>query len=228
MQPSSRAPTPSSSNRRAARPNASPSGPPQCRPCGPHSPSRQRRNDNQTGEVEGQQRLDGRLQRRAEHGQPLDEQEVGRLVGQRAGEQADGLRGVRAVDVGVDGEGDGHVVVAGVLRDRRPRIAHAAPRQLDPVRGTAVELGTCRGEQAAGVRPDDVAARLHVAPVRCGRPVEDHAALRSERVGETVVGRARRRRSPDGRGGHAPMTAARPHADNRVRTLRFRAPRVVP
>ena len=45
----SSAPTPSCSSRWAARPNVSPSGPPGCSPCSPHSPWAQRRNDSQTG-----------------------------------------------------------------------------------------------------------------------------------------------------------------------------------
>src|ERR671922_3496 len=49
MQFTNSAATPNSSKRRAARPNASPSGPPQCWPYTPHSPCRQRRNDNHTG-----------------------------------------------------------------------------------------------------------------------------------------------------------------------------------
>ena len=43
------APTPISSKRRAARPNASPSGPPQCSPYTPHTPCRQRRKLSHTG-----------------------------------------------------------------------------------------------------------------------------------------------------------------------------------
>ena len=196
MQPSSRAPTPSSSKRRAARPKASPSGPPQCWPLTPHSPAEgQPDGHGWVGHV--QQRLDRRVQRRADDGEPLDHEEVGRLLGQGAAERADRLGAVGAVHLGIDREGDRHLALAALLGDRLAHEADAAARQLGPARMPA-PVGS-RREQAAGVGGHDVAAGADVAPVqgeRVGRhagaaarrpAVEDDAALAGQRLAQHAV-----------------------------------------
>jgi hypothetical protein len=116
------------------------------------------------GRAELHQRLDRRVQRGADDREALDDEEVRRLVGQRAAQQPDRLGAVGAVDLGVDREGDGHLALAPLLGHRLAHEPDAAPRELGPARVPAA--GGRRREQPLGVGGDDVAARAHIAPVQ--------------------------------------------------------------
>ena len=115
------------------------------------------------GQPRRQQRLDDRMQRRAHHGEALDHHQIGRLARERTLQQPQGLRPVRAVDVGVDREGDGHVALASLLGDRLACEAHAAHRGPHPVPGQRAVVG--RAQQPLRVGRDHIAARPQEAPM---------------------------------------------------------------
>jgi hypothetical protein len=149
---------------------------------------------------DGHERRDGRVERRAHDREALDHQDVRRLVGHRAVEQADGLGRVGAVDVGVQRERDGDLALAALLGDGLAAQPHAAPGDRHPARGAAAAVG--RREEPARVGGHDVASGADEAAVvgdhvarrpglRAGGPaVEDHAALGGERFEQRVVGRS--------------------------------------
>jgi hypothetical protein len=116
------------------------------------------------GQADGRQRLDRRVQRGADDGEALDDEEVRRLVGQGAAQQPDRLGPVGAVDVGVDREGDRHLALAPLLGHRLAHEPDAPPRELGPARVPAA--GGRRREQPLGVGGDDVAAGADVVPVQ--------------------------------------------------------------
>jgi hypothetical protein len=116
------------------------------------------------GQADRHQRLDRRVQRGADDGEPLDHQQVRGLVRQGTGEEPDRLRAVGAVDLGVDREGDGDLALAPLLRDRPAHEPDAAAGELGPAPVPAP--GGRRREQAAGVGGDHVAAGADVAPVQ--------------------------------------------------------------
>ena len=169
--------TPISSKRRAARPNRSPSGPPQCWPKTPHRPCRQRRKLSQTGPAGGHQGLH-RLERRvADQRHRLEQHQVGRLVLERADEQLEPLEAVLVGHVAVEAEGHRAVVRAPQLGGGLAREPDAAARKLHPVgrrRPRRAALAVHRLLDAPGVGGDDVAADLRVAAV--------HARDRARRV----------------------------------------------
>ena len=191
----SRACTPSSSRRRAARPNSSPSGPPQCWPKTPHTPWRQRRKLVHTGipvATSASMAASGELV--ADEGDGLQQDEVGRVVLEGARQQLDELAPRRAVDVAVDGEGEGHLVLAAGLLDGLAPDLDAAARDVHPVQRREVPgaLGLHLGGQAPRVGRDDVAALLDVAAVHVAHDVGvvDQRPRAPERL---VAARARRR-----------------------------------
>ena len=167
----SSAPTPISSNRRAARPKASPSGGPQCWPNTPQTPCRQRRNDSHTGRpvcsssstvsnVSGSRIRVRVSSSRRSGGSSSKTRESSSIVPRRS-------RRVRLLG---DREGDGAVAAAAGLLDRLARQAHAEPRDVEPLGAAAgagavahLELGG--GEDRPRVGRDDVAARGDVRAV---------------------------------------------------------------
>ena len=170
----SRARTPRSSRRRAARPNSSPSGPPQCWPKTPHTPWRQRRKLVHTGMPGGHERLDGgQGEAVADEGDRLQQDEVGRMVLEGARQQLDELAPGRAVDVAVDREGERDLVLAAGLLDRLAPDLDAEARDVHPVQRREVPgaLGLHLGGEAPGVGRDDVAALLDVGAVHVAHDV---------------------------------------------------------
>ena len=170
MQLSSSAPTPISSKWRAARPNASPSGPPQCWPKTPHDAVAAAPEAQPHREPRVEQALHRRVGRRPHERQRLEQEQVRRLVAEQPREQPDGLEALRRVDVAVEAEGHRALLRAAALAGRLARELEAAPRDVHPVHGLrrapqARAVVAQRARQAPGVRGDDVAADLDVAAV---------------------------------------------------------------
>ncbi len=160
---------PSSSKWWTARPNSSPSGPPQCWPNTPHTPCRQRRKLTQTGIP---------LCTSASTAPNVSPSRTSVIVSSRtrSGGSSSKTRGRSssislprlAVDVAVDAEGERRVAGAAGLLDRLAPDAQAAPGDVHPVHrgrergaGAAVELAG----QPPRVRRDHVAAGVEVGAV---------------------------------------------------------------
>ena len=122
----------------------------------------------------GHQRLDGgQGELVADQGDRLQQDEVGRMVLEGARQQLDELAPGRAVDVAVDREGEGHLVLAARLRDGVAPDLDAQARDVHPVQRREVPgaLGLHLGGEAPGVGRDDVAAVLDVAAVHVAHDV---------------------------------------------------------
>ena len=130
-----------------------------------------------------QQRLDRGEQRRPHDRQRLEQDQIGRLVGEQAREQPDRALALLGVDVAVDRERHGTALVAVALGDRlagetQPPASEVHPvhrLRRAPVGGHALEEGA---RQPPGVRRDDVAAGGDVLAVHVahgGRLLDERA-----------------------------------------------------
>ncbi len=170
----SRACTPRSSRRRAARPNSSPSGPPQCWPKTPHTPWRQRRKLVHTGIP---------VATSASMAARVSWSRIRVMVSSRmrSGGWSSKVRGSSSMNSRRAGpsmsplmrEGEGHLVLAAGLRDGLAADLDAEARDVHPVQRREVPgaLGLHLGGEAPGVGRDDVAAVLDVAAVHVAHDV---------------------------------------------------------
>ena len=216
-----------------ARPNSSPSGPPQCWPNTPHTPWRQRRKLTQTGMPALHERLDGaERQPVADERHRLEQDEVGRVLVEDARQELEHLLARLAVDVAVDAESERRVAGAPGLRDRLAPDAQAAPGDVHPVhRGR--ERGAARGGRARrsaptcssrsrrcrrrGRRGGRRGPRRAGGPApRCPRAPRPRAASRRA-AGARARWRCRRRASRSAAGRAAPRPVRRPCSSQATR-----------
>ena len=170
----SRARTPRSSRRRAARPNSSPSGPPQCWPKTPHTPWRQRRKLVHTGiPVATSASMAARVSWSRMRVIVSSRMRSGGWSSKVRGSSSMNSRRAGAVDVAVDREGEGDLVLAPGLLDGLAPDLDAEARDVHPVQRREVPgaLGLHLGGEAPGVGRDDVAALLDVAAVHVAHDV---------------------------------------------------------
>ena len=178
-----------------ARPNSSPSGPPQCWPNTPHTPVAAAAEADPDGDPALHERLDGaERQPVADERHRLEQDEVGRVLVEDARQELEHLLARLAVDVAVDAEGERRVAGAAGLLDRLARRrAGRAGRCPSSAPGSRTRRG--RGGRARRSAPT-CSSRSR----RCRR--------RGRRGG---------RRGPRRAGGRAPRcpTAPRPRAASR-------------
>jgi hypothetical protein len=173
----------------------------------------------------GHERLDGAQgQLVADEGDGLQQDEVGRMVLEGARQELDELAPGGAVDVAVDREGEGHLVLASGLLDGLAADLDAAARDVHPVQGSEVPgaLGLHLGGEAPRVGRDDVAALIDVAAVHVAhdvgvvgpRPTCPRAPRRARARRRAADARARwrclRRGSRSARPSAAPRCAGTP------------------
>src|SRR5262249_25829156 len=98
----------------------------------------------------GEQALDGRVGGAANEREGLEQDQVGRVLLEYAGEKADGLVALGRVDVAVDAERHRAVAGAAALLDRAAGEANALAGDVHPVNGAGgiPERGAVASERA--------------------------------------------------------------------------------